>query len=83
MTADNYPMGASNDPNAPYNDSIPKEGSLKFELKVKGEFYPSYYLNEELDEKTTNFRKKLEDLIDKFDFGTDDYVVDNIFAEVW
>lgn len=83
-TFDNYPVGAADDPWAPYNEPVELEETLKFELNVKGRFFPTYYDREELEKKTEKFRKDLENLLDKYEISSDEeYIVDNIFAEVW
>ena len=45
---DNYPPGAANDPRAPYNEPLPKEEVLNFELDIKGKVFIEHCSKEEL-----------------------------------
>lgn len=79
---DNYPPGAANDPRAPYNEPLPKEEVLNFELDIKGKVFIEHYSKEELEEKTREFRKALDLLI--YNLGSqEDYKVETLFSEVW
>ena len=79
---DNYPVGAANDPRAPYNEPLPEEEVLNFELDVKGKVFIEYSSEEELEERTNEFRKALDLLI--YNLGTqEDFKVETLFSEVW
>lgn len=79
---DNYPIGAANDPRAPYNEPLPKEEVLNFELNTKGKVYIIYNSKEELEERIKNFREELDLLINRL--GCEEEIkVENLFSEVW
>lgn len=79
---DNYPPGAANDPRAPYNEPLPKEKVLDFELSTKGKVFIEYNSKEELEERINEFRKSLDLLI--YGLGTqEDFKVETLFSEVW
>ncbi len=79
---DNYPPGAANDPRAPYNEPLPKEEVLNFELNAKGKVFIQYNSEEELEERIKNFREELDLLIDRL--GLEEEIkVENLFSEVW
>lgn len=77
---DNYPLGAANDPLAPFNQDL--EDELSFELVIRGKLYPIYSDECRRDCVIDNFRSALDDLIDNLD--TDEsYTVNEIQSEVW
>lgn len=79
---DNYPIGAADDPRAPYNEPLPKEETLDFELNIKGKTYFLYHSKEDLDERIKDFRMALDTLI--YNLGVEeDFKVETLFSEVW
>lgn len=84
---DNYPAGAANDPNAPYNGPLENEKSFNFELSIKGSITILHYSEEELEEKLKRSRKILENVEDYIpNLGWDydvDFRVEKSFSEIW
>lgn len=78
----NYPPGAENDPRAPYNEPLPKEEVLDFELKTKGKVFIQYNSEEELEERINDFRKELDLLINRLGI-MEEIKVETLFSEVW
>lgn len=79
---DNYPLGAANDPRAPYNEPLPKEEVFNFELNAKGKVFINYNSEEELEERIKNFREELDLLINRLGIE-EDIKIENLFSEVW
>lgn len=57
----NLPLGADNDPYAPYNI---KETTCKFELNVKGTAWYEYYDELSIDEALDAIRERLKAALD-------------------
>lgn len=74
----NYPLGAKDDPNAPYNE---QEEIFSFEVEVKGNIYVAYNGYLDKDEVLKQFREKLQNYIDNLEDG--DLEITNSFVEVW
>ena len=84
---DNYPLGAANDPAAPYNEPLEKNEDFEFVLNIKGRIYIPYYEEDELEEKKANARVVLKNISDKLiDDGYNidvDFDIKESFSEVW
>lgn len=78
----NYPIGSEYDPRAPFNEPLPKEEVLNFELNAKGKVYIQYSSEEELDERVKDFRKELDLLINRLGL-MEEIKVETLFSEVW
>lgn len=84
---DNYPLGAANDPAAPYNEPLEKNEDFEFELHIKGKVHIPYYTEEDLEEKLKYARGILEgmgDTLGEEGYNVDvDFDVKESFSEVW
>lgn len=47
----NYPLGAKDDPTAPYNEPLTKEDTYNFEVSIGGKVTIPYISEEQLEEK--------------------------------
>lgn len=74
----NYPLGAKDDPNAPYNE---QEEIFSFEIEVKGRVFITHNGYIDKDEILKKYREKLEGYIDNLEDV--DIEIDNSFVEVW
>ena len=84
---DNYPLGAANDPRAPYNEPLEKNKDFEFELHMKGKVHSPHYTEDDLEEKLKNTREALENIGNKLvdeGYRIDvDFDVKDSFSEVW
>lgn len=74
----NYPLGAKDDPNAPYNE---QEEIFNFDIEVKGNIFIAHNGNLDKDEIIRKYREKIEAYIDDLEDG--DIEITNSFVEVW
>lgn len=74
----NYPLGAKDDPDAPYNE---QEEVFNFDIEVKGNIFVTYNGYLDKDEVLKKYRKKIEAYIDNLEDG--DIEITNSFVEVW
>lgn len=74
----NYPLGAKDDPNAPYNE---QEEIFSFDVEVKGNIYVAHNGYIDKDEVLKQYREKLQNYIDNLEDG--DIEITNSFVEVW
>lgn len=74
----NYPLGAKDDPNAPYNE---QEEIFNLDIEVKGKIYVAYNGCLDKDEVLKRYRERIKAYIDNLEDG--DIEVTNSFVEVW
>ena len=74
----NYPLGAKDDPNAPYNE---QEEIFSFDVEVKGNIYVPHNGYIDKDEVLKQYRERLQNYIDNLEDG--DVEITNSFVEVW
>lgn len=74
----NYPLGAKDDPDAPYNE---QEEVFNFDIEVKGNIFVTHNGYLDKDEVLKKYRKKIESYIDNLEDG--DIEITNSFVEVW
>lgn len=84
---DNYPLGAANDPAAPYNESLEKNEDFEFVLNIKGKVHIPYYTEERLETGLRWAREILEsmrDVLEEKGYNSDlDFDIKENFSEVW
>ena len=74
----NYPLGAKDDPNAPYNE---QEEIFSFDIEVKGNIYVAHNGYIDKDEVLKQYRERLQNYIDNLEDV--DIEITNSFVEVW
>lgn len=78
----NYPIGSEYDPKAPFNEPLPREEVLNFELNTKGKVYIQYSSEEELEKRIKDFRGELDLLVNRLGL-MEEIKVETLFSEVW
>lgn len=74
----NYPLGAKDDPNAPYNEL---EEVFSFDVEIKGNILIAHNGYLDKDEVLKKYREKLQSYVDSLEDG--DIELTNSFVEVW
>ena len=74
----NYPLGAKDDSNAPYNE---QEEIFSFDVEVKGNIYVAHNGYIDKDEVLKQYREKLQNYIDNLEDG--DIELTNSFVVGW
>lgn len=83
----NYPLGAKDDPTAPYNEPLTKEDTYNFEVSIGGKVTIPYISEEQLEEKLKWAREVLRNVEDRLlDEGWNydiDFDIEESFHEIW
>lgn len=76
---DNYPIGAKDDPDAPYNE---QEEVFRFEVEIKGKIYVPHNGYLDKDEIRDRYLERIQNYINKLE-KEGDMEVTKSFSEIW
>lgn len=76
---DNYPIGAKDDPDAPYNE---QEEVFHFEVEIKGKIYVPHNGYLDKDEIRDRYLERIQNYINKLE-KEGDMEVTKSFSEIW